>query len=248
MNQRNAGICALSRFTSVCVAVALATLLPSNARGTVFFDDFNRPNGSVGNGWVEVPGSTGLVLTLEAGEVSQHGIAGSEGGGMYRPIPFAGTVRTEAEVAPVIINGSGYLEHTFGLNYDPGAGSSYRVVFQDNTVRVDDVFTTVGGPIPTNWIIGSTGWFHVDFVVRPDGSIDGTTFNGVDSAPFSFGPRVILATGNQYFYNSGGGSSVNDAPRSRLDDLRVTFVPEPSTLAVVFIGGMCFFKLRPRKS
>ena len=74
--------------------IGLAILLgvAGHARATVIFsDDFNRPDGPVGNGWTEIGPNTAVIANQE---VTLPGAVSA--GGIYRPIASGPSVRIEA--------------------------------------------------------------------------------------------------------------------------------------------------------
>jgi hypothetical protein len=169
-----------------------AVLLPAAAlgQGHTFTDDFERPNGPVGNGWID-SGDNTSDLMIYGGRVSS---AFTEAG-MHRPISMGSSLRIRADltlsmplnaVSFTVRNSGGWaVQDGYGvLLYQDFYASMNILAVVDDGVVVDQVF--FGAQIGT-----------LDFTIHATGEIVGAfePFSG-GSSPFSFGPHAIAASGN----------------------------------------------------
>ena len=87
---------------ALCLGIAAFSLgmVQRDAVGASFADDFNRPDGPVGNGWSDTSGNLAGNLQIISGELSStQDLSGPIGGaGMFRPFAFTGPLRVMATI------------------------------------------------------------------------------------------------------------------------------------------------------
>ena len=187
-----------SRRAGPIIALALLLGWPSPGFGqSVFFDDFNRPDGPVGNGWSHsvVGHEFGLVIrshTLSTDEVFFES-------GIYRPIDLSGPVTISATAthkngfggvpfaySPTFLIGSdGTLDSGYGITFFRGDAN-----FADSTVSLK-----LDGTVLVN--LRSSFQFResidVMMTLSPDGSVSGSVSGDGNSFAFNFGPRALVS-------------------------------------------------------
>jgi hypothetical protein len=186
----------LSRMFAMAFAVSaamLSTAIPASA--TTFSDLFDRPNGTVGNGWTDTSGNNAgsLVLRKKALSTLDNGCRD----GIYRPIGYAGNVTLSAPITQE--NGFGGLleryETQFIFRNDGTVSGGYSVSFYrgDQTFTDSTVELLVNGvlvdSVPSSFQYGPM--IFVKATLFPDGRVKGRVSDGTDEFQFSFPRRDI---------------------------------------------------------
>jgi Ca2+-binding RTX toxin-like protein len=182
-------------FSSSTSSVTMSVALTSSQ--TEFFDAFDRPDGTVGSGWLPTSGNGNGDIIIEGQRLTvptAHGEAG-----IYRPVDLSGPVTVSATITQ--LNGYGGVGNRFFTTILYGnAGdmsSGYGVAFvrsDDNTNNSMIVLVSAGGEAGVD---ASSAIVLADFqfdtlitptiTFFPDGSITGSvTGNNGQSFYFSF--------------------------------------------------------------
>lgn len=136
------GEMALERLLSRYVApIALACLFSGAGQAlaatTIFADDFNRPDGLVGNGWIEATGSVAGSLVVKNGALTTT--AADVGGGIYRPFNYSGTTTASAVITDV--SGYGGLQNRFGTGFVFGSSAATSSRYEVSFYRGDQNYS-----------------------------------------------------------------------------------------------------------
>jgi len=218
-----------SVFLRLVLIVASVSLLSNgHAAPITFFDDFNRPDGTVGNGWLNTSGNINGNLILRNGELSASNSDGAAG--IYRPIGFSAPVTVEATIKEN--NGFGGLlrryDSGFSLLSDGSLGSGYGIRFSrsdqnynNSTIFLQDNGNTIAS-ILTPFQFGSQ--IQTNFTWQPNGSINGILNSSGNTFNFSFGPQAIQSTGsNLAIVESFTDSRSPVLTHPRVDDVKLTY-------------------------
>lgn len=183
------------------LALALAAVAPASA--TSFTDDFDRPNGPVGNGWRDAPGDPDGTLvihnkTLVPSKLDCYA-------GISRPIGYSGAVSvslpitqqngyggvTKRYVTELIFKNDGSLRGGYGVmvyrgdqNYDNSAVG----LIQDGVT-----LTILRSPFQFG------AWIHVDLELFPDGRIWGRIRGDGNRFTFTFPKHYLGNMAGQNF-------------------------------------------------
>jgi hypothetical protein len=167
-----------------------------------FADDFNRPDGPVGNGWAQAPDSNGGDLAIRNGRLTPVGGGGGNSSvyhpmNMSLPVTVSGTLTEQngyytfllgAYSAAMVIGSTGSLSSGYGITFHR---SDQNYANSDVELLVDGVPIEA---LSSTFQYGSS--INVAATFEADGSIvgavtgDGNTFN------FSFGPRTVVLSGS----------------------------------------------------
>jgi hypothetical protein len=191
----------------------LIFLVGCGLNGQSFSDDFNRPDGPVGNGWGSWNGTT-----LSNGQVVTYGSDGA-GGGIYRsfpityPVRFAFDFRSESPHPSCDFGNTDHPGGGWTIAFNaPGAGYSgaqYQFYQYYGSQPVSRLYLTPNGPVfdalPSGLPDFGPTFVHISGTVNADFSatlsIGGSTYN--------FGPGVNVLTpaqgGNMVLSNSSCG-------------------------------------------
>lgn len=208
------------------------------------FDNFSRPDGPVGNGWVNMPSNGQGDLVIRSGSLSTPGPNGS--GGVYRPVDLSSPITMSATFS--YLNGFGgalYRYDTaflFGSNGSTDSG--YGVVFARGDQNYSDstVYLVHDGAILD--LRRSTFQFAdmltTSLTWQPDGSITGTVSGAANAFAFSFAPRPTVLAGQNFAVRLGfpdGRSGVIVNPT--VDDVRlVSNSPAANEVVLNFTGDI----------
>jgi len=251
----------MKRFV-VCMAV-LSLLIGGvqQAGALTFFDDFNRPDGPVGNGWTNTTGNAVGNLELLNDEVTSTDALGYAG--IFRPLSFTYPLRIQATIKDTIDSegARSRFESRFFIFNDGSVWSGYGI----NVGRSSNRFSNSGvglydgvGPYDTDhWvdIIGSTFQFEfeldVDFTIFQDGSIVGSITEGINTFDFNFGPRLIQSSGENFSYGHTFRGNAGGSLNPRMDNLSISAepIPEPTTIFLMSCGllGLLGIGIRHRR-
>ena len=230
--------CAYTRFLRTMMALLALCFISGAAMGTpiIFTDDFNRPDGPVGNGWSNTIGNTGGNLGIRSGALSTPGPDGRAG--IYRPIDLSATVTVSGTLTQS--NGFGGLLNRYDTSFLFGDASSplsgYGVYFSrsDQNFANSTVNLMLNGGIlesvPSSFQFGAS--ITPTFTFNPDRSIAGSVAGSGNTFNFSFGPRSVTLPGSNFDITVGfpdGRSSVITNPT--LDNLSLSYgdAPPPPT-------------------
>lgn len=207
-----------TRVHAASVGIALAVSAIACPAATVtFFDDFNRANGAVGNGWLNATGNApGSSLAISSGALTTSAPYLASGVlGIYRPVglsapvSFSGTISQENGGnglqsrfdTSVLFGGDGSLNNGYGLYFsrsDQNYTNSAVSVMLNGTI-----LESCNAPSSMQF----TGAISVSFTLNPlDGSISASvtqTANGLQSFTCTFGPRAVTLTGGYIGINVG---------------------------------------------
>lgn len=235
---------------TLCVLGSMLVCMAGQVHaGVIFEDDFNRPDGPVGNGWIDSPDNEGgnLGIINEQLSVPQH----NTDAGIHRPLPFSDPVRIQATIwetdgfdlvgsrfeSVFVVANDGTLPARDGygisvLRTEADTDNSQVLLFDNGRVepRV---------PIFSPWQFDSV--LDVDFWIFPDGRMEGSITEGNNVFDFAFGPREIQSNGANFGFYHGWNAGGSVMP-PRMDNLIIT--PEPTALALLLIGGIVAIKRR----
>lgn len=196
---------------------------------TIFVDDFNRPDGDIGNGWA-ISSDSDVAMTIASNQLMNSSDSGNDLlSGIYRSLPFSNSARIEATLSEMSAStGASRFYSQFLVRSDGSISSGYGIL----VLRSSDGFNNSQVVLVEDgeWISSSISPFQfsqsllIDVVIQSDGSIDGTISEGSQSFEFSFGPRTITASGGNFQFVTPGNDPRNSTLniRPRLDDLKLT--------------------------
>ena len=242
---------------AILAAFIVISALPSVCRADTiaFADDFNRPNGSVGNGWSPWGNPQSSIV---GGQLQTFGSSGNAGG-IYRtlslnsPLSFSFDVRTESTKAP----GAPYNDGGWYIAFDsvtptyfgPGQLFLYQYAGSRTVNRVagstQDSSPPIQGAIP-GWEDFDTSFSHVSGSVSADLSTNIViTYSDGVSVYASFAPAAGGPIGSYFLLGNSNASAGPDY----FDNLVITetggAVPEPRGLLLIATGtiaGLVFAK------
>ncbi len=221
------------RFAFVVASVSLSS--NGHAVPITFFDDFNRSDGVVGNGWHDTSGNINGNLVVRSGELSASNSDGQAG--VYRPIGFSAPVTIGATIKEN--NGFGGLlrryDSGFSLQNDGSLAGGYGIRFSrsdqnfnNSTIFLQDNGNTIAS-IPTPFQFGSQ--IQTNFTWQPNGGITGTVSSDGNTFSFGFGPRTIQSNGSNLAIVESftdGRSAVLTHPR--VDNFSLMYEAAPAPL------------------
>jgi len=204
---------------------------PGAALGQVaVFDDFDRADGSVGNGWTAT-GGVEIVGFDATGDGRVTATQTSGVGGLSRPFsPGASPVTFTATITETDssnMNGSRF-ENAFvifnagGSAYNDGYGlfvNRTGALFSNSHVELLDGGTVASTSLPSPWQFDTE--LHVEVTIHPDGSVDGIITEGANTFSFCYGPRAISSSGTLMAYAQNNFPSGSSLPAS-LDDFKAS--------------------------
>lgn len=241
---------ARASFGAAVIACSIgSTAISANAAAVTFFDDFNRPDGVVGNGWLNYAesGSTGTLVISGNVITPSHPSTFS---GLYRPVNLASPVTVSLTVSDaettsggpfrfddyLLFGSTGSILSGYGINIlrTDSLHSNSQVMLMNNGVVLDTVLST--------FQYQSTITPTVTF--NPDGSILGSIADGSNVFNFSFGPLALSLPGTNVVFNP---SNSGTGRRPYFDDVTViSEVPEPATFAMFGLSLLALMGLRCR--
>jgi len=211
----------------------LASLWGALHTRSVFRDDFNRPDGSVGAGWSDMSGTGGHRLALVGGrlEAPEPGAAG----GIYRGLSLAGPVAVTATVTD--LSGYGGVSDRFDMHFMFGSSGDVSRGYELDLVRGDANYQDSRVILVDNGVelgsVASSFQFDqsvtVSFTLNPAGSITGQLSDGAHQSSFSFGPHAFDRSHQTFgIYFGGPDSRSGSFIFPTLDNLRITHAGEPT--------------------
>ncbi len=236
------------RFFILFFAVALLIAVrPAEAGFVVAIqDNFNRPDGSVDNGWTDMTVGTGTIAPLEivSNKVSSPVPAANGNGGIFRPFSFTAPTKMQATITEtdgfdlvggrfenqffVLSDGSVSNGYGISVNRTEADTNNSGVQLWDNGTMLDSVLS----PFQFNSSL------DVDFTISLDGAVSGSITEGTDVFNFSFtAPGSIDSSGTNMLYTQNLPSPGSTMPAT-LDNLVVSTkgaVPVPP--AALFFGS-----------
>lgn len=189
------------------LAVALLAV-PAFGATVTFFDDFNRPDGPVGNGWsemvpIDAPSPSIVSGKLTSLEPSALGVP--ELDGVYRPISLAGEVTVSATVTGVNDNTGnlGRFTYTFLIGGTDNDQTGYGLRFSRGSSCCNNstVDLHLNGT-PNLVVLASPFQFQSSItptiIWHTDGSITGSVSEGSNVFNFAFGPMAVSLPGSNF--------------------------------------------------
>jgi hypothetical protein len=186
------------------VAILIARMFhPSAAFATSFHDDFDRPNGPVGNGWSNAPGDPDGGFVIRNGALVPSKVECSVG--INRPIGYSSAVSVSLPMTQQ--NGFGGLKDRYvaGIVFknDGTLRGGYGVIIYrgdqnyDNSAVELDLNGVVIGSIPSTFQFGA--WIRVDLRLFPDGRIWGRVRGDGHEFTFAFPKHSLKDLPGQSF-------------------------------------------------
>jgi hypothetical protein len=227
----------LNRRLSTLLVLTLtgAMGIQTPARGqTTLLDDFNRPDGTVGNGWTNTLNNVSADLEILSAQLSSDQVGGA--GGVYRPLSFTDPVRVTATLKETVRSSGagGRFESFFLVENDTHRTNGYGLLLHRTGIGSNNsAVTRVEDGIGIDSISSPfqfTSCLELDFTFDPDGSIVGTIVEGANSFSFAFGTRTLTTSaGGNFSYSHSHRGAASPAINPRLDDLRIETCPEASS-------------------
>jgi hypothetical protein len=224
-------------WTLIVVSVVLSAAADANT--VVVSDNFNRPDGPAGNGWVDSTGNVAAAPTIVGGRLK--GAATNGSASISRPISASFPISVTATVGSGFGNSPGRYGTAFDFTNSAVNQSQYAGLF----IGRSDFGSNNSSVVYAGQVLDSPFQYDgsdlaVAFTINLDGSLSGTVTQGTNVFPFSYGSRPISAS-PAYFQL---GFDVN---QGSVDDLTLTAIPEPGTRALLFVAASAFLCPRNRR-
>lgn len=168
----------------------------------VFTDDFDRPDGAVGNGWSPLIGQGGVAMVIDDGALTAPlpEPAPAVHTGVYRPLDFTGPVTLECDITEA--NGFGGLADRYFWQFlvasDGTAGSGYGIqVYRGDQNFNNSAIVLIDNDGTVATLLSSFQFsdvLHLEVTFNPDGSVSGTVSQPGSSFDFAF-PAYDFAAG-----------------------------------------------------
>lgn len=225
------------------LATTLALLVGNSAHGAsvLFSDNFDRPDGSVGNGWTDAPDTFGRTLTLRNGHVEAPGPGGLPA--IFRPVDYSRGVSASATFGQV--NGYGGLPSAFNSSFHFQSSGSvdegYAIHFGRSDINYANstisllkdgvVIDSVASDLQFTTSISSTVSFSAD------GHIFGSVSEAGSSFDFDFGTHDVLS-GGQFGLSQGGPDGRSGTfLLGAVDDLTLTTSEDLASFVATYTLG-----------
>jgi VCBS repeat-containing protein len=191
-----------------------------------FFDDFNRADGPVGNGWSYALSDSDatLVIANDVLTIDPHGGVA----GIYRPVDLSQSVTASATVTQ-ISNYTGLYDRfdaqfLFGSSGALGSGYGIAVERGDDNYSDSRVALIRDGQViatqDSNFQYDDT--IHVTVTLSPDGEISGTVSGSGNIFSFDFGAQPYTYEGPNFELMTSGGDLSIQKTNSTIDNLSLT--------------------------
>lgn len=246
----------------IAAALSIATIVmggSANATPIVFSDNFDRPDGPVGNGWAIAPGGTAGEPSIQNNRVATSVMSGGSTG-IYRPIDLAFPITVSATLTPT--NGFGGFnsinryEHTVLIGSEGGIGTGYglgiwrtdasfsnsRVQRKLNGVFLDEALA--------DFQFGA--FIDLSFTVAADGSIEGVVGDDNHSFSFSFTSMVVTMPGPNVLFSINDPAAGDTVIHPSVDNVNIQYanvsaVPEPA-MSLFYGAALLSLVLRRNRS
>jgi len=216
--------------------IATVTVQVTPATAPDFVDDFNRPDGPVGNGWTDALANTQGNLVVRDGALSTPGPNGS--GGVFRPVDTLRPINLSARIT--YLNGFGGARYRYDttilVGSDAGGETGYGVVFSRGDENyADSAVSLIFNGVVLQRLSSSfqfTESLTTSFTWDPEGAILGSVSGDGNTFAFNFAPRSVHLQGQNLVIRLGfpdGRSSLTVNPT--VDDFSLTYGP-PSVSGV----------------
>jgi hypothetical protein len=229
------------------LAFAFATILAAPAAGAVFQDDFNRPDGPVGNGWLDSASNAGGDLVLSGGAVAAPNPSGHAA--IYRAADLSGDTTATATITDM--NGFAGLRDRFaaafvfgGDTFDHGLAVGFfrgDQNYADSSVRL----FLDGAELGVRY-----SDFQFSQAIRPkvtleqNGVVQGVIDGGGGAAfhfAFAAAPGGAPSLGRFALYTDFEDDRASTFTPSTFDDLTLTSdpatpIPEPEAWLLMILG------------
>jgi len=159
----------------------------------------NRPDGPVGNDWLNTTGNVGGDLVIRNGTLSTPGADGEAG--VYRAVDLSGPLTVSATFTQG--NGFGGLLNRYVAAFLFGStgaiGSGYGIVFGrgDQNYSDSSVDLVLDGVelaiVPSSFQYGAS--ISVTVTLSPNGSVSGSIAGSGSTFDFTFPPRAVSLAG-----------------------------------------------------
>lgn len=175
---------------------ALSLLFPMLVGAQTFTDDFNRPDGPVGNGWVNATDNTAGALTIMNGRLTNRVLARA---GIYRPfdtthgVTISATYTQENAEAGALNRYGGHAINIGSAGAPFYSGYGIYISRSDSRYNNSDVELQLNGAvlgaIPSTFQYGASIKVLVTF--ETNGRVSGIVSGDGNTFTFDFGPRAV---------------------------------------------------------
>ena len=167
---------------------------------TDLVDNFDRPDGPVGNGWSNTSNNVGGDLTIRSGALTSPVAPGGEAG-IYRSVNLSTPVTVS--LTTTYVSGFGGIPFryipTIQIKSDGSLGSGYGIMpYRGDVNYSSKVLLMLNGTVLEERLASFEFQSAIDVVVtfNPDGSISGSVSAAGNAFPFTFGPRAVSLPGS----------------------------------------------------
>jgi murein DD-endopeptidase MepM/ murein hydrolase activator NlpD len=192
-----------------------------------FFDDFNRADGSVDNGWLLAPDDVDGSIEIVDNALSTVG-TGKEGGGIvgvYRPVDLTQSLTVSADLTPTSGFGGLQLRWTtaflFGGDGNVNNGYGIYIYRGDENYNNSAILLYHNGQVVEQ--LASTFQFgsnlHLVMTLATDGSITGSVSSDTETFSFEFAGFTPIYSGTNLLIQHELASYV--ATQATVDDLLI---------------------------
>lgn len=236
---------ALRNAPAAVLALALSVSSSSGAAaGVIFADNFDRPDGPVGNGWSASPVNVGGDLVIRDGALTTATPDG--GSGVYRAVDYSGAVTASATITDH--NGFGGLRDRFETLFlfggagDPASGYAVEFYRGDQNSANSAVSLFHDGLLVATALstFQFSGAIIVSTTFTDQGLVSGSVSGGGQSFAFDFGDAGPGISGVSTFgiFQEGPGTPSPIFTHSAIDNFTLSQtlaeVPDvPTWLALI---------------